>query len=235
MKSLFKSKSILNIQHNTKDEVDLKLPIKLTATVKRLNCTAWSKRWLWNESKNHFFKCVKCHIIYPILKLFMLNKYNVETKFHKQQIVTKELKLFFFVIIWIYNRFKKYWASWIEFWECYAHLQNNQNTSQREGGKKQILLKNIFMTQNHWIKWLSKKGANPTVISSHIQYEAKIYMKEVLLDVWAFRGKKCTQWSREPVMLCNSLPIVQEWWLQKGLRKERKNWNKYRSSNETAQ
>ena len=32
----------------------------------------------------------------------MLNKYNVETKFHKQQIVTKELKLFF-VIIRIYN------------------------------------------------------------------------------------------------------------------------------------
>ena len=133
MKNLLKSKSILNIQHNTKDEVDLKLPIKLTATVKRLNCTAWSKIWLWNESKNHFFKCVKCHIIYPILKLFMLNKYNVETKFHKQQIVTKELKLFF-VIIWIYNRFKKYWASWIEFCECYAHLQNNQNTSHGGGG-----------------------------------------------------------------------------------------------------
>ena len=95
MKNLLKSKSILNIQHNTKDEVDLKLPIKLTATVKRLNCTAWSKRWLWNESKNHFFKCVKCHIIYPIHKLFMLNKYNVKTKFHKQQTVTKELKLFF--------------------------------------------------------------------------------------------------------------------------------------------
>lgn len=91
------------------------------------------------------------------------------------------------------------------------------------------------MTENHWIKWLSNKGASPTVISSHFQYEAKIYMKEVPLDVWAFTGKKCTQWSREPAMLCNSLSIVQEWWLQKGLQKEIKNWNKYRSSNERVQ
>ena len=169
MKNLLKSKSILNIQHNTKDEVDLKLPIKLTATVKRLNCTAWSKRWLWNESKNHFFKCVKCHIIYPIHKLFMLNKYNVKTKFHKQQTVTKELKLFFCYHMNL-QQIQKVLGKLIEFWECCAHLQNNQNTSHREGGGgKQILLKNIFMTENHWIKWLSNKGASPTVISSHIQ------------------------------------------------------------------
>lgn len=133
--------------------------------------------------------------------------------------------------IFRYNRLRKYWASWIEFRECWAHSLNNQNTSNREGKRKADLLKNIFMTQNHGIKWLSKKGVNLTIISSHIQYEAKIYMKE-LLDVWAFRWEKCAQWRREPKMLCNSLAIARAWWLQKKLQKEMESWNKYWPSNE---
>lgn len=135
-----------------------------------------------------------------------------------------------------YNRFRKYWASWIVLRMLCTFAKQSKCFQHRGKKEKHIYWKTFLWQQNHWIKWLSNKGVYLTINSSHVHCEAKIYMKQLPSGVWAFDERNVLSEIENPKCFAvELLSIAQAWWLWKGLQKKMKNWNKCQSSNESAE
>lgn len=89
----------------------------------------------------------------------MLNKYNVETKFHKQQIVTKNWNCFLSLCestIFRFNRFRKYWASWIVLRMLCTFAEQSKHFQQR--GKETEESKETEGREGDWKERKGGKG-----------------------------------------------------------------------------